>query len=155
MNKIGKRHIHDMCNTRIYRIWTGIKSRCKYTNDKYHYKHYVSKGVIVCDEWKNDFLKFYEWAMANGYNDNLTIDRINNDGNYEPSNCQWITHKENNNKRGNNRIIEMRGESHTLTEWADLFNMSVDTLASRLTRGWNIEKALTMPVKKKNRKGNK
>lgn len=147
MIDVGKRHKHDMCNTRIYGIWSSMKSRCSNIKDEYHYKHYFSRGITVCDEWKNDFMNFYNWSMENGYSDDLEIDRIDNDGNYEPSNCQWITHKENNNKRGNNRIIKAFGETHTLTEWADKYGMSVDTLSSRLTRGWNIERALTEPIR--------
>ena len=144
---MGKRHKHDLCNTRIYRIWNSMKSRCSDIKDEHHYKHYFGRGITVCDEWKNDFMNFYNWSMENGYSDDLELDRIDNDGNYEPSNCQWITHKENNNKRGNNRIIDVFGETHTLTEWAYKYGMSVDTLSSRLTRGWNIERALTEPIK--------
>ena len=94
-----------MCNTRIYRIWTGIKSRCKYTNDKYHYKHYVSKGVIVCDEWKNDRTKFFEWAFANGYSDELTIERKDVNGNYCPENCCWILMSEQYKNKQSNATI--------------------------------------------------
>lgn len=144
---MGKRHKHDMCNTRIYGIWNSMKSRCSDIKDEHHYKHYFSRGITVCGEWKSDFMNFYNWAINNGYSDDLEIDRIDNDGNYEPSNCQCITHKENNNKRGNNRIIKAFGETHTLTEWANKYGMSVDTLSSRLTRGWNIEIALTEPIR--------
>lgn len=84
---------HRKVHTRLYSIWTNMISRC--TNEKVPCYHcYGGRGITVCDEWKNDFMTFYEWAMANGYADNLTIDRADNDGNYEPSNCRWITMKE-------------------------------------------------------------
>lgn len=83
---------HGLSHTRLSRIWRGMKVRC---TDKNHsnYKYYGGRGISVCDEWK-DFLPFYEWAMANGYRDDLTIDRINNDGDYEPGNCRWATKTE-------------------------------------------------------------
>ena len=75
-----------------------MKQRCNNPN-RHNYDNYGGRGIKVCDEWKNDFQAFYDWAMANGYHDDLTIDRIDNDGNYEPNNCQWITLEENARKR--------------------------------------------------------
>lgn len=82
-------------NTRLYRIWTNIKTRCSHASptNAYKYSRYGGRGISVCDEWK-DFDPFYEWAVNNGYGDSLTIDRINNDGNYQPDNCRWATMKE-------------------------------------------------------------
>ena len=85
---------HNGKGTRLYRILTGMKDRCHNKRSAY-YRRYGGRGIIVCDEWKNDFAKFRAWAKANGYQENLTIDRIDNDGNYEPSNCQWLTLEEN------------------------------------------------------------
>lgn len=79
--------------TRLYRIWRGMKNRC-YQPTHNRRKYYGEKGVKMCNEWLNDFMAFYNWAIANGYKDNLTIDRINGDGDYEPSNCRWATYKE-------------------------------------------------------------
>lgn len=84
---------HGMTNTRLYRIWHDMKNRCFYEKDK-HFKDYGGRGITVCAEWKNSFEKFSEWAIKNGYSDTLTIDRINNDGNYEPQNCRWATRKQ-------------------------------------------------------------
>ena len=99
MSVVGqKRKTHGKIHTRLYRIWTGMKSRCSNPKgSKYHI--YGGKGVTVCAEWSNSFDCFYDWAMANGYADNLSIDRIDSNGNYEPSNCRWATYSEQNKNR--------------------------------------------------------
>jgi len=83
---------------RLYNIWIGMKSRCNRISDK-SFKWYGQRGISVCPEWGNNFMIFRDWAMANGYKNNLTIDRINGKGNYEPNNCQWLTRSENSSKR--------------------------------------------------------
>lgn len=144
--KGNKNHLkHGMTHTRLYNIWQRMRQRC-YDSNYDSWKYYGFKGITVCDDWKNSFEKFYDWAMANGYEDHLTIDRKENDRGYSPENCRWVTYKEQANNRTNNKILEFNGESHTITEWANITGMSLTTLWSRLDSGWSVEKALTTDV---------
>ena len=135
---------HGLTKTRIYRTWCRMKERC-YRVKNNRYQNYGGRGIKVCDEWKNDFMSFYNWAMAHGYTDNLTIDRINVNGNYEPNNCRWITTKAQNNNRKSNRFLTFNNETHTVAEWAEKVNIPVSVIYHRLYRKWSVEKALTTP----------
>ena len=106
----------------------------------------------MCDEWKNDFKAFYDWSMSNGYSDNLTIDRIDNNGNYCPSNCRWVTVKEQSINRCNNHYVTIKGETKVLSEWCEIYNINYKTVRDRLRRGWSYKDALTKPVQTKFRK---
>lgn len=139
---------HCLSKTRLHKAWCNMKTRCYNQNNK-DYSRYGGRGIIMCDEWKNDFVSFYNWAIINGYNDMLTLDRIDNNGNYEPSNCRWITMQKQCNNRHSNHMITYNGETHTISEWSEIVGMSRDALVSRLRRGWDIEKTLTTPVNKK------
>lgn len=127
--------------TRLYRIWSGIITRCNNKNNK----HYGAKGIEVCEEWK-DYVEFKKWAESNGYSDNLTIDRKDNDKGYFPDNCRWVTMKEQQRNRTNNHIIEYNNEFHTISEWAEIFDINVDVLIYRINNGWDISTALTKPT---------
>lgn len=95
----------------------------------------------MCDEWLHDFMSFYNWSVNNGYDDNLTIDRINADGNYEPNNCRWTTYKQQSINKRNNRNYTINGETHCLKEWSKILNINYGTLRTRLKLGWSIERA--------------
>lgn len=131
---------HGLSHTRIDNIYKSMVSRCYIPNNN-RYQNYGAKGIIVCDEWLNDKNLFFEWSFKNGYKENLTIDRIDSKGNYEPSNCRWVSMKIQQNNRTNNRIIEFDGKSKTLSEWADYLGLSSSTLWARLKRGDSIERA--------------
>ena len=147
-----KKRKHGMINSRIYNIWRSMKKRCLNPNHE-AYPRYGGRGITVCDEWKDDFQTFYDWAMTNGYQEGLTIDRIDVNGNYEPGNCRWATAKEQNNNTRNNRLLTHNGETHTMAEWADITGIGYDTLQSRLFKGgWTVEEALTKPVRRKEKK---
>lgn len=134
---------HGETNSRLYGIWKGLKWRCNSKSDR-SYKYYGGRGIKVCDEWEADFQAFYDWAMENGYRDDLSIDRIDNDGNYEPENCRWVSAKEQANNRRNNIIITRNGETHTLAEWAEILGIKYSTLQKRIQGNWNIERAFAV-----------
>lgn len=129
---------------RLYQTWINMRRRCRESDRKY----YFQRGIKVCDEWGN-YKNFKKWAYNNGYNDLLTIDRINTNDDYKPSNCRWVTIKEQQrNKRSNIRIC-FNGENHCISEWAEIIGISTTTLCKRLNKGWPIERALTENLHKK------
>lgn len=131
---------------RLYKIWSDMKERCSNSNNN-AYKDYGGRGIIVCNEWEQSYEVFKEWAINNGYKSNLTIDRINVNGNYEPENCRWVTNKIQQNNRRNNRYIKYNGETKTLSEWAEYMGVNVHTLCSRINQqGMPIDEALTVDV---------
>jgi hypothetical protein len=128
-----------------------MKSRCYYPKNQY-YKHYGGRGITVCDEWRNDYIKFRDWAMCNGYSDDKSLDRIDVNGDYEPSNCRWATRKEQANNTTRNVTIEYEGSIFTISELADAVGIDMHTLWARLNRlGWSIEKSVRTPVRKINK----
>lgn len=137
---------HNMSYTKLYKVWQGMKTRCYDKNFMYYY-NYGGRGITICDEWKNDFSKFYEWTINNGYEEGLTIDRINVNGNYEPNNCRWITKREQNNNMNKTIFIEYNGKRQTISQWSKELNISRVALYERIKRGWNAKKTLTTPLK--------
>lgn len=133
---------HGYKYTRIYNIWGLMKNRC-YCPTSNNYKNYGGRGIKICDEWKNNFIAFKDWAYANGYNEKLTIDRIDNNGNYEPSNCRWITNLEQQFNKRNNHLITYNGKTQTLSQWAKELEISREVIEQRLKRKLPIEKVLT------------
>lgn len=131
--------------TRLYRIWAGMKSRCSSPGSS-HYEKYGARGISVCADW-DDFTKFKEWAIESGYNDSLTLDRIDVNGNYSPENCRWVSYKTQGNNTRRNMTFEFNHQIHTLSEWAEITHIPYKALWERINRGgWSIEKALTTPI---------
>lgn len=135
---------HGLSKTRIYRIWHMMLHRC-HNKDDGRYNSYGGRGIKVCDDW-NDFTNFYNWSLANGYESHLTIDRIDNDGDYCPENCRWATQKEQQNNRSNNHNIEYNGKKLTCQQWAERTGIKESTIRFRLSKGWSAEQALCTPV---------
>lgn len=108
---------HGGRRTRLYRIWTRMKERCLNPNSV-SYENYGGRGITVCDEWRQDFAAFRDWAMANGYSDELQIDRIENDGSYRPENCKWSTRAGQSLNRRSNVYLDFNGKRQTAREWA-------------------------------------
>ena len=130
----NRNYKHGMHNSRIYRIWALIKKRCYNKKDE-HYPNYGGRGITVCDEWLHDFQAFYDWSMANGYADDLTIDRKDNDGNYEPGNCRWTTSKEQANNRRSTVHITVNGITKNTTDWAKTIGVGRSTIRRHIKKG--------------------
>ena len=130
--KIGKRG--GIATTRLYNIWLHMKGRCYRKTDD-HYKWYGAKGVRICDEWLNSFQAFHDWAISNGYEDHLTIDRVDCSGNYEPSNCRWVDHKTQCNNRKSNILLTINGKTHNIQQWSELTGVKYATIYQRYLRG--------------------
>lgn len=134
---------HDKSDTRLYSIWGKMKNRC-YNYNSHNYSNYGKRGIAVCDEWKDDFMAFYKWAVDNGYRDNLTIDRIDVNGNYSPDNCRWATDKQQARNRRSNRCITINGITRCLSEWCEIYNLNYQTIVYRLNHNWAVERALEL-----------
>ena len=144
-NKYQRKYPKEIVGTRLYRIWNGMKARC-YTPGTEAYKKYGAKGITVCDEWRNDFRVFYDWALNNGYSDELQIDRIDFRGNYEPSNCRWVNLKQQANNKSNVNFLTYNGETKTISEWSEITHISPLNIWQRIKKlNWTVEKALTTP----------
>lgn len=139
---------HKGRRTRLYTIWHGMKQRC-HCETSHDYKNYGARGIIVCDEWRNDFTAFREWALKNGYSDKLSIDRIDVNGNYCPENCRWTDCKTQNRNRTTNVIVSYRGKEYNYAELAEIAGISYGALYARINHfGWSVEKAVNTPLKR-------
>lgn len=138
---------HGLKGTRIYDIWQNMKQRCNNPNNPV-YRIYGAEGKTVCEEWidkKNGFINFYNWSMSHGYEEDLTIDRIDNTLGYSPSNCRWTTMKEQNNNTRRNKLIEYNCKKQNMKQWSEELGINYGTLQSRISNGWSIEETLTIP----------
>lgn len=141
------RRTHGMSKTRLYEIWSGIKKRCYYPNN-HNYQWYGGKGIKVCDDWRDDFEIFRDWAMCNGYNDKLTIERNDLEGDYSPENCRWITMFEQHSNTSRNLYLTINGETKTLSQWSRESGIHIETIRGRRKRGVPNDNLLDPPLKK-------
>lgn len=145
-NRRNSNRSHGMTKTRIYHEWSSMKSRCYHKKNK-SYKRYGGRGISVCSEWKNDFIAFYNWAMANGYCDDLTIERKDVNGNYCPENCCWIPSKEQaKNRRTTLRTKDKNGNEVYAMDMAEENGIAMNIVVTRKNKGWDLDKALNTPL---------
>ena len=136
---------HNKTNTKIYGIWRGIKQRCHYKNHKF-YRSYGGRGITIFSEWEKSFQAFYDWATSHGYKQGLSIDRIDNDGNYCPENCRWVSMKEQSRNRKSTRLITYKGKTLCALDWSKEVGIKVDTLYHRIRIGWTPQQILETKV---------
>lgn len=142
------RKTHGETRSRLYVIWNDMKQRCMNPNSM-GFHRYGGRGITVCDEWKNSFEAFRDWALANGYSEVLSIERKDNNGPYCPDNCCWATRKEQANNTRKTRFLTHNGETHSVSEWARILGINQSTLNMRLNKqNWSVEDALSKGVKK-------
>lgn len=135
----------------LYSVWNILRHKC-YNKNNAKYKNYGARGITVCEEWKHKFEPFCKWAMANGYRQGLTIERIDVDGNYEPSNCKWITFKEQSRNKTNTKYAIYNGIKKPLIVWCEELNLPYNTIRARIDNSWEVNKALETPIKHLKRK---
>lgn len=136
---------HGLSKTRLYFVWHHMKNRC-YRPETKQFKDYGGRGIKVCEEWHR-FEPFRNWALSHGYRDDLTIDRIDVNGNYCPENCRFVDRKNQNRNRRNNHLLTYNGITLCMAEWAERVGLKRDTLKDRIYSGWPVEKALFTPVR--------
>lgn len=139
---------HGKRKTRLYTIFATMKQRC-YDKNNPNYKNYGARNIKICDDWLNDFMQFYKWAISNGYTDKLTIERINVNGNYEPKNCKWIPPELQAQNRTTNIRITFNGETDILSNWCKNLGLNYKTIHERLRKGWKVDKAFKTKIRKR------
>jgi len=142
---------HGVSNHPLYTVWINMKNRC-YDPKSEKYPSYGKRGIRMCEEWIQDPRIFIKWAEQNGYEKGLEIDRINNDGNYTPLNCRFVTGKENCNNKSNNHRITYKNETHSMTEWGRILSISRCAIKNRIKYGWSTEEIFETPVGQKRSK---
>ena len=135
---------HGGKGTRLYTIWIAMKARCKNPR-RPEFHHYGGRGISVCQKWSNDFGAFRDWALTHGYTPNLTLDRIDVNGDYCPENCKWSTYIEQGNNKRNTIKISAFGETHTITEWSELRQIPATAIQHRVRYGWDAERIVSTP----------
>ena len=137
---------HGGKGTRLWSIYNGMKSRCNNPNVP-AYKSYGGRGITICSEWLDSFPKFRDWALANGYRDDLTLDRKDTNGNYSPDNCRWSTKKEQALNTRRNHLVTIGGVTKPLSVWCELYSINYKTVRDRLKRGWDYQSAIFKPIR--------
>lgn len=141
---------HGGRGERLYHIWRGMKMRCLVETSK-DYKRWGGRGIKMCDEWVKDYVAFRTWAHNNGYNESLSLDRIDVNGDYCPDNCRWATTKDQSRNKANTLYVNYRGENKPLADLCDERGYKYKTVYGRIFHnGWSVEDALTIPVLKRN-----
>lgn len=138
---------HNLCYNRLYSIYYAMRKRC-YKPSQPSYKNYGARGINVCELWLNDFMEFYNWAMQNGYRDGLSLDRIDVDKDYCPENCKWSTMNEQANNKTTTIYLTYKGETKTLTQWANKLGVNYRALYRRYNNGWDIDRIFEQPFRK-------
>ena len=137
---------HGLSKTRLHSIWLSMRTRCNNPHAK-AYQYYGARGISICSEWQNDFQTFYDWAMANGYAENLTLDRIDFNEDYCPKNCRWVTTAEQARNTRKNRLVTINGETHILCDWAKIIGINYKSLAERIDKGWPDSELVKPPCR--------
>lgn len=144
---------HNKSNTKLHLVWITMRQRCN--NDKsQRFELYGGRGIKVCREWDEDFMSFYRWSLSNGYKEGLSIDRIDNNGDYEPDNCRWVDQKEQNNNTRRTNFITYKGKTQSLKQWSEELNLNYSTLRSRLRIGWSVEESFEIKMEGRGNNGN-
>lgn len=137
---------HGESKSVLFHKWTGMKDRC-YNSAAKNYKYYGGEGITVCDEWRNSYEAFRDWALSAGYESGLSLDRIDPHGNYCPDNCRWVSLEAQQRNKRSNINVEINGDTKTLAEWARIFNMPYPQVWARINHGWDPQRALTEPIR--------
>lgn len=142
-NGTGTPRIHGQSDTPLYNVWLSMRARCTRTSDT-NYKYYGARGIKVCDDWQNSFVPFYKWALSNGYKYGLTLDRLDVNGQYEPSNCRWITSAAQKRNMRSNHLVTAFEETKTVADWSEdpRCSVSYNAILYRLKKGWRPEDAI-------------
>lgn len=151
-SNLANKTSHGLSGTHLYAVWNGMKGRC-YNPNNHNYSRYGQRGITVCDDWKDSFETFAMWAKSNGYKDGLSIDRIDNDGNYCPDNCRWTNTHDQNNNRSVSLMFTYNGKTQNLSSWCEELNVPYFRTWQRIVQyGYTFEEAILLPVNKQHKK---
>ena len=146
--KQGFQAKHGLSNHPLYGTWKRMKNRCYNVRSK-DFKDYGGRGITVCESWRSEFLSFYQWAINNGWEKGLSIERIDYNGGYSPDNCTWIPMRDQSKNRRSVKMIEYNGESHSVSEWSRITGIARKTLQLRLnSKNFTLKDAFEKPVNK-------